>query len=49
MNTLRRILRDRALVAGLVIVLLLVLAAVFATPLANFPGHVTGFDPSQRL
>jgi peptide/nickel transport system permease protein len=46
---LRRLLRDRALFAGLVIVALLVLAAVFATPLSNFPGDVTGFDPNHRL
>lgn len=49
MKTLRRLARDRALVLGLVLISLLVLAAVFAAPLANFPGHVTGFDPSQRL
>ena len=49
MRTLRRLLRDRALVAGVVIVALLVLAAVFATPLANFPDHVAGFDPAFRL
>ncbi len=46
---LRRLSRDRALLTGLVIVTLLVLAAIFAAPLSNFPGHVTGFDPSQRL
>ncbi len=49
MKTLRRILRDRALVAGLVIISLLVLAAVFAGTLATFPGDVTGFDPGARL
>ncbi len=49
MRTLVRLLRDRALLAGLVIVSALVLAAVFATPLSNFPGHVTGFDPAFRL
>ena len=49
MKTLRRMLRDRALVAGLVITALLVLAAVFAGQLATFPGDVTGFNPSARL
>ena len=49
MRTLVRLLRDRALLAGLVIVSALVLAAVFAVPLSNFPGHVTGFDPAFRL
>ncbi len=49
MRFLRRLLRDRALVAGVVIVSLLVLAAVFATPLSTFPGHVTGFNPEFRL
>ncbi len=49
MKTLKRLLRDRALVIGISIVTLLILAAVFATPLANFPGHVTGFDPTFRL
>ena len=49
MRALTRLLRDRALVTGLVIVSLLVLAAVFATPLSNYPGHVTGFDPTFRL
>ena len=49
MKTLRRPLRDRALVIGVTLVTLLVLAAIFAAPLSNFPSHVTGFDPSQRL
>ena len=49
MSFLRRLLRDRALVAGVVIVILLVLAAVFATPLSTFPEHVTAFDPEFRL
>ena len=46
---LRRLTRDRALLAGLVIVSLLVLAAIFAAPLSNFPGDLTGFDSSKRL
>jgi peptide/nickel transport system permease protein len=49
MRTLRRLARDRALVIGATIIVLLVLAAIFATPLATFPGDLTGFDPSQRL
>ncbi|MFI5015017.1 MAG: ABC transporter permease [Hyphomicrobiales bacterium] len=49
MRTLRRILRDKALLAGLVIVALLVLAAVFAGPLSTFPGAVADVDPAHRL
>lgn len=41
--------RDRAFVAGLTIVALLVLTAVFAGQLATFPGDITGFDPAVRL
>jgi peptide/nickel transport system permease protein len=46
---LRRLMRDRALLIGTVIVALLVLVAVFAAPLSTFPEHVTGFDPAHRL
>ena len=49
MRMLRRMLRDRALAAGLLIVSLLVLAAVFAGLLATFPEHISGFDPAARL
>ncbi len=49
MSFFRRLLRDRALLVGVVIVTLLVLAAVFATPLSTFPEHVRGFDPTHRL
>lgn len=49
MSTLRRLLRDRSAVLGLAIVLLLVLAAAFAYPLATFPQDVTSFDPAHRL
>lgn len=49
MRALRRMLRDRALLAGLVIVAALVLAAAFAGPLSTFPDHVRGFDPNARL
>jgi peptide/nickel transport system permease protein len=37
------------LLVGTVIIALLVLVAVFATPLSTFPEHVTAFDPAQRL
>ena len=46
---LRRLMRDRALLVGTVIVAALVLVAVFAAPLSNFPEHVSGFDPAHRL
>src|SRR4026207_424544 len=46
---LRRLMRDRALLIGTVIITLLVLVAVFAAPLSTFPEHVTGFDPAHRL
>jgi len=49
MKTLRRLARDQALVIGVVIIALLVLAAIFAAPLATFPGDLTSFDPSKRL
>jgi len=49
MSMWRRLLRDRALLVGTVIIALLVLVAVFATPLSTFPEHVTAFDPAQRL
>lgn len=49
MRVLRRMARDRAFCAGVVIVALLVLAALFAGPLSTFPEHVRGFDPSARL
>jgi len=46
---MRRLFRDRALLIGTIIISILVLVAVFAGPLATFPDHVTGFDPSHRL
>lgn len=46
---MRRLFRDRALLIGTVIISILVLVAVFAGPLATFPEHVTGFEPSHRL
>ncbi len=49
MKTLRRLARDRALLLGFTIVAVLVVAAIFAAPLATFPSHVSSFDPSQRL
>lgn len=49
MKLLRRLLRDRALLVGLIIISALVLAAVFATPLSTFPEDVRAFDTAQRL
>ena len=49
MRTLRRLVRDRSALLGLIIVALLVLAAVFAWPLATFPQDVTNYDPPHRL
>src|SRR3984957_4155854 len=49
MRTLRRLIRDRFALLGLIIVTLLVLAAVFARPLATFPQDVTNYDPPHRL
>ncbi len=49
MKRLRRLLRDRALLSGAVIISLLLLAAIFAGPLATFPGAVTAVDPTHRL
>ncbi len=49
MKTIFRLFRDRALLAGFILITLLVLAAIFATPLSTFPDHVTGFDPAHRL
>ncbi len=49
MKTIFRLFRDRALLAGFILITLLVLAAIFAPPLSTFPDHVTGFDPAHRL
>ena len=49
MNTLRRLIRDRSALLGLVIIAALVLAAVFAYPLSTFPQDVTNYDPPHRL
>ena len=49
MKALRRLLRDRVAMLGLAILVLLVLAAVFAYPLATHPEDVTHFDTAQRL
>ena len=48
-TTLRRLIRDRSALLGLIIIVLLVLAAVFAAPLATFPRDVTNYDPPHRL
>ena len=49
MSTLRRLIRDRSALLGLIIIAALVLAAVFAYPLATFPQDVTSYDPPHRL
>ena len=49
MRTLRRLVHDRSALLGLIIVVLLVLVAVFAWPLATFPHDVTDYDPPHRL
>ena len=46
---LRRLLRDRSAALGLAIIILLVLAAIFAHPLATFPRDITQYHPPQRL
>ena len=49
MSTLRRLLRDRSAMLGLAIIVALVMVALFATPLANFPQDVTTYHPPNRL
>jgi peptide/nickel transport system permease protein len=49
MNMLRRLIRDRSALLGLIIISLLVLAAALAWPLATFPREVTSYDPPHRL
>jgi len=49
MNLLRRLLRDRSAVLGLVIITVLVLAAMLAYPLANFPQDVSTYHVANRL
>ena len=49
MTMLRRLIRDRSALLGLIIIVLLVLAAVFAAQLATFPRDVTNYDPPHRL
>jgi peptide/nickel transport system permease protein len=49
MSLLRRLLRDRSAVLGLVIITVLVLAALLAHPLATFPQDVTTYHLSNRL
>lgn len=49
MTFIRRLLRDRALLIGLIIVGTLVLAAILANQLATFPGAISGVDPAHRL
>jgi peptide/nickel transport system permease protein len=49
MNLVRRLLRDRSALLGLIIIVVLVLAAVFARQLATFPQDVTTYHPPNRL
>ena len=49
MSTLLRLIRDRSALLGLIVIAVLVLAAVFAYPLATFPQDVTNYDPPHRL
>jgi len=48
-SVLRRLLRDRSALLGLVIIAVLVLAAVFASPLATFPQDVSTYHVANRL
>jgi peptide/nickel transport system permease protein len=49
MSILRRLLRDRSAALGLAIIALLLLVAIFARPLSNFPHDVTQYHPPHRL
>jgi peptide/nickel transport system permease protein len=49
MSLLRRLLRDRSALLGLVIIATLLLAAVFAYPLATFPQDVSTYHVANRL
>ena len=49
MSLLRRLLRDRSAVLGLVIITALLLAALFAYPLATFPQDVSTYHLPNRL
>ena len=49
MSAWRRLLRDRSAMLGLAIIVALLLVAVFARPLANFPQDVTAYHPPNRL
>ncbi len=49
MTTLRRLIRDRSALLGLIIIAVLVLVAIFAYPLSTFPQDVTNYDPPRRL
>ena len=46
---MKRLARDRVALLGAAILILLVLAAVFAGPLATHPDDITHFDTAQRL
>jgi peptide/nickel transport system permease protein len=49
MSAWRRLLSDRSAMLGLAIIVALLLVAVFARPLANFPQDVTAYHPPNRL
>ena len=49
LRILRKLMEDRAALLGLVLILLLVLAAVLAPLLSTHPGDVTEFHTAQRL
>lgn len=49
MSLLRRLLRDRSAVLGLVIIAVLLVAALLASPLATFPQDVTTYHLPDRL
>jgi peptide/nickel transport system permease protein len=49
MTVLRRLLRDRSALLGLVIIAILLLAAVFASLLATFPQDVSTYHVANRL
>src|SRR5579871_5506196 len=49
MNTLRRLIRDKSALLGLLIIAALLLAAIFAYPLSTHPQDVTSYDPPHRL
>lgn len=49
MNLFRRLLRDPVAATGLLIILIFVLAAIFAPDVATYPGQIYDMSPSERL